>query len=69
MEHDTARVPGRARTLCAWRERGALAAAAYFVKNLVLRGGLVDGPGGWRFHRLHMRYAALEYRLLSSPPE
>lgn len=61
MEHDTARVLGRARTLRAWRGRGRGAlAAAYFVKNLVLRGGLVDGPGGWRFHRLHMRYAALK---------
>lgn len=59
------RVRGRG----AWRGRGALAAAAYFVKNLVLRGGLVDGSGGWRFHRLHMRYAALKYRLLTSPPE
>lgn len=59
----------RARGRRAWRGRGALAAAAYFVKNLLLRGGLVDGRGGWRFHRLHMRYAALKYRLLASPPE
>ena len=48
----------------AWRGRGALAAAAYGLKNLLLRGGLVDGPRGWQFHALHMRYAALKYRLL-----
>lgn len=56
----------RARGRRAWHGRGALAAAAYLVKNLLLRGGLVDGRGGWRFHRLHMRYAALKYRLLAS---
>jgi (heptosyl)LPS beta-1,4-glucosyltransferase len=56
----------RARGRRAWRGRGALAAAAYFIKNLLLRGGLVDGRGGWRFHRLHMRYAALKYRLLAA---
>lgn len=56
----------RTRGRRAWRGRGALAAAAYFAKNLLLRGGLVDGRGGWRFHRLHMRYAALKYRLLAT---
>lgn len=44
--------------------RGVAAAAAYLLKNLVLRGGLVDGRAGWRFHWLHARYAALKYRLL-----
>lgn len=44
--------------------RGLLAAAAYLLKNLLLRGGLVDGLAGLRFHWLHARYAALKYRLL-----
>lgn len=47
-----------------WPGRGALAAVAYLAKNLLLRGGLVDGPRAWRFHLLHARYAALKYRLL-----
>lgn len=47
-----------------WPGRGLLAAAAYLAKNLVLRGGLVDGPRAWHFHWLHARYAALKYRLL-----
>ena len=44
--------------------RGALAALAYLFKNLVLRGGALDGPQAWRFHWLHARYAALKYALL-----
>ena len=48
----------------AWPGRGALAAFAYAVKNLVLQGGVLDGPRGWAFHVEHMRYAALKYRLL-----
>ena len=44
--------------------RGPAAAAAYLLKNLVLRGGLLDGPGAWRFHALHARYAAMKYRRL-----
>lgn len=44
--------------------RGALAALAYGLKNLVVRAGVLDGPRAWRFHGLHMRYAALKYRLL-----
>ncbi len=44
--------------------RASAAALAYLLKNLVLRGGLLDGPGAWRFHALHARYAALKYRLL-----
>ena len=54
----------------AGRGRGMAAAAAYLLKNLLLRGGLLDGPGAWRFHALHARYAALKYerlRALSSP--
>ena len=47
-----------------WPGRGLLAAAAYLAKNLLLRGGIVDGPRAWRFHLLHARYAALKYRLL-----
>lgn len=44
--------------------RGALAASAYLLKNLVVRGGLLDGPRAWHFHWLHARYAALKYGLL-----
>ncbi|HEY4583208.1 MAG TPA: glycosyltransferase family 2 protein [Lysobacter sp.] len=44
--------------------RGLAAGAAYLLKNLVLRGGLIDGVAGWRFHLLHARYAVLKYRLL-----
>lgn len=44
--------------------RGLAAAAAYLLKNLLLRGGVLDGPGAWRFHALHARYAALKYRRL-----
>jgi (heptosyl)LPS beta-1,4-glucosyltransferase len=44
--------------------RGALAAIAYAVKNLVVRAGLIDGIAGLRFHAMHMRYARLKYVLL-----
>jgi (heptosyl)LPS beta-1,4-glucosyltransferase len=44
--------------------RGPAAAFAYLLKNLLLRGGLLDGPGAWRFHALHARYAALKYERL-----
>lgn len=47
-----------------WPGRGALAAIVYLLKNLVLRGGLVDGVRGWQFHFLHARYARLKYDLL-----
>jgi len=46
--------------------RGLLAALAYLLKNLVLRGGVIDGPRGWRFHWLHARYVYDKYRLLRS---
>lgn len=55
----------RARGRRSWRGRGMLAATAYLVKNLVLRGGWIDGRAGWRFHRLHARYARLKYDLLA----
>lgn len=47
-----------------WPGRGLAAALAYGLKNLVLRGGLLDGMGGLHFHWLHMRYAARKYALL-----
>ena len=45
--------------------RGLLAAAAYLLKNVVVRGGFVDGRAGLRFHWLHARYAKLKYDLLA----
>lgn len=48
----------------AWPGRGLLAASAYALKNLILQGGALDGRHGIAFHREHMRYAALKYRLL-----
>ncbi|WP_147455567.1 glycosyltransferase family 2 protein [Solilutibacter pythonis] len=48
----------------AWPGRGLLAAAAYALKNLIVQGGALDGHAGRAFHREHMRYAALKYRLL-----
>lgn len=53
-----------ARGKTAWPGRGLLAAAAYALKNLILQGGALDGRAGIAFHREHMRYAALKYRLL-----
>lgn len=44
--------------------RGALAAAAYLLKHLVLRLGVVDGRQGLQFHLLQARYARLKYRML-----
>lgn len=44
--------------------RGALAALAYLLKNLVARGGLLDGPRGWQFHWLHAKYAWRKYAVL-----
>lgn len=54
----------RGRGRGAWPGRGALAGGAYLLKNLVLRGGALDGPRAWHFHWLHARYAALKYALL-----
>lgn len=44
--------------------RGALAATAYLLKNLVLRLGIIDGRRGWQFHWLHARYAQRKYASL-----
>ncbi|MGY4517404.1 glycosyltransferase family 2 protein [Lysobacter sp. HA18] len=52
----------RGRAPSPWR--GAAAGAAYTLKNMLLRGGFIDGRAGWRFHRLHARYSMLKYRLL-----
>jgi (heptosyl)LPS beta-1,4-glucosyltransferase len=46
--------------------RGLLAALAYLLKNMVLRGGFVDGRQGLRVHWLHARYARLKYDLLAA---
>jgi (heptosyl)LPS beta-1,4-glucosyltransferase len=45
--------------------RGVFAATAYLLKNLVLRGGFVDGAAGLRFHWLHAKYSKLKYDLLA----
>lgn len=42
----------------------ALHAAAYWLRNYVLRGGFLDGPMARRFHRLHTRYVFRKYTLL-----
>lgn len=55
---------GHGRSASIWR--GALAAFAYLLKNLVLRLGLIDGPRGWKFHWLHARYAKRKYDLLAN---
>jgi (heptosyl)LPS beta-1,4-glucosyltransferase len=41
-----------------------LHAAAYWLKNFVLRGGFLDGPLARRYHALHARYVFRKYRLL-----
>jgi len=50
------------------RRAGPLAAplhaAAYWIKNYVLRGGFLDGPMAARYHALHARYVFDKYRLL-----
>ncbi|MFC7300607.1 glycosyltransferase family 2 protein [Cognatiluteimonas weifangensis] len=52
----------------AGQRAGALAAplhaAAYWLKNYLLRGGFLDGPMARRFHALHTRYVFLKYKLL-----
>lgn len=55
----------RARGRRGWRGRGWLAALAYLLKNLLLRGGLLDGPRGLHFHWLHARYAKRKHDLLA----
>jgi len=44
--------------------RGLLAALAYLLKNVVARGGIVDGRQGLHFHWLHACYARRKYVLL-----
>lgn len=63
-EERTARATAAERRVAVPAGRASAAALAYLLKNLLLRGGLLDGPGAWRFHALHARYAALKYRLL-----
>lgn len=41
-----------------------LHAAAYWLKNYVLRGGFLDGAMARRYHALHARYVYDKYRLL-----
>jgi (heptosyl)LPS beta-1,4-glucosyltransferase len=41
-----------------------LHAAAYWLKNFVLRGGFLDGPMARRYHALHAGYVFRKYRLL-----
>jgi len=52
------------------RRAGALAAplhaAAYWLKNYVLRGGFLDGALARTYHRLHARYVRDKYRALRS---
>lgn len=44
--------------------RGLLAGLAYLLKNLLARGGVLDGPRGWQFHWLHAKYASRKYAVL-----
>ena len=44
--------------------RGLLAGLAYLLKNLLARGGVLDGPRGWQFHWLHAKYASKKYAVL-----
>jgi (heptosyl)LPS beta-1,4-glucosyltransferase len=39
-------------------------AAAYVAKNVIIRGGLLDGPGAWRYHAEHVRYVWAKYGYL-----
>jgi hypothetical protein len=54
----------------AGRRAGALSAplhaAAYWIKNYLLRGGFLDGEMARRYHALHARYVYEKYRLLRS---
>jgi (heptosyl)LPS beta-1,4-glucosyltransferase len=48
----------------AGRMDAGLHATAYWLKNYVLRGGFLDGAGGWRYHACHARYVAEKYARL-----
>ena len=39
-------------------------ASFYVLKNVLLRGGFLDGPKAWRYHLEHTRYVWLKYRHL-----
>lgn len=39
-------------------------AAAYGLRVMVLRGGVLDGPRAWPYYGLHVRYVWRKYRLL-----
>jgi (heptosyl)LPS beta-1,4-glucosyltransferase len=39
-------------------------AAAYWLKNWLLRGGFLDGSAGWRYHACHARYVLAKYTRL-----
>ena len=41
-----------------------LHAAAYWLKNYLLRGGFLDGGTAHRYHALHARYVYRKYRNL-----
>ena len=43
---------------------GPLHAAAYLLKQYLLRGASLDGAAGWRFHKAQMRYVLEKYRRL-----
>ncbi|MFO1473860.1 MAG: glycosyltransferase family 2 protein [Lysobacterales bacterium] len=45
-----------------------LHAAAYWLKNYLLRGGFLDGPKARRYHALHTRYVFRKYVLLRAAP-
>jgi (heptosyl)LPS beta-1,4-glucosyltransferase len=42
-----------------------LHAAAYWLKNWLLRGGFLDGAAGWRYHACHTRYVFAKYARLN----
>lgn len=41
-------------------------ALSYFVKHVLIRGGLLDGPKAWRYHSIHTDYVYRKYRMLRS---
>jgi (heptosyl)LPS beta-1,4-glucosyltransferase len=53
----------------AGRRAGKLAAplhaAAYWLKNFLLRGGFLDGAAGWSYHARHTRYVFAKYARLN----
>lgn len=47
---------------------GHLHAAAYWIKNYLLRGGFLDGAAGWGYHACHARYVCSKYARLHVLP-